>query len=107
MQAAFPGGAPDCWLDMTPPVLRAYATMLPRVEADKRRKLIDDLAVGTAVAKQQDRTRHMSELERAANGGKRPKARKATWADLQRMGIKVEKMGTADPGSTVVGTDGR
>lgn len=77
---------------MRPAVLNAYATMLPRLEAEKQLATERLVRAATGGMKQSHRLPLLAGLAKVARGGRRKRARKATAADLAAMGIPVEEV---------------
>lgn len=63
--------------------------MMPRLEAEQRLAAINDIAVGTGTLREQQQREVIRRLARAAKGGQRPRAAKASVATLAQMGIGV------------------
>ena len=83
------GGDPGWWLNAAPGyLLRAYLTMLPRLEA--QRVLTDINAMGAAFGGMGrfERQRYLARLQRAANGDNAAPVQ-ATPEALQAMGVSV------------------
>lgn len=74
---------------MRPALLRAYATMMPRLQAEEELRAISALAVGTGAARAEDRRAHMRALTRTAEGSAR---RRATMADLDALPIAIQEV---------------
>lgn len=92
---AFYGGDPGQWLGLRPPVFRALARMLPRLEAERDLKAVQAVAVGTGSMKPEPARRYLDSLRRAAGTGKaglRPK----TAADWKAAGMRVTETERAD-----------
>lgn len=74
---------------MTPAKLRAYAIMLPRLQAADRLARIADVAVATGSVEEASSARQQQRLQRQASAGQGRQARKPTAADLSAMGVKI------------------
>ncbi len=81
--------------------MRAYAAMLPRLEAEERLTAIDDVAIGGGRLEPRQMRRAIQQLERARRGGRHARAPRATPMALGGMGI-----GLVSPPSEEVLSDG-
>lgn len=71
-------------------LVKAYAVMLPRLEAEEQLARISAGALAFGVGDKAERREAIRDLERRARGpGKRAKPAKASAADLAGMGIAV------------------
>lgn len=67
--------------------MRAYAAMLPRLQAEERLAAIDTLVIGGGRMEQRTAGRAIRRLQAVAEGGRRARAVKATPEMLAAMGI--------------------
>jgi len=71
-------------------LLKSYAAMLPRLQAEEQLARIRAGALASGVGEKRDRDRALAALERQAKGpAARSKPKKASPADLAAMGIAV------------------
>ncbi|MBC2858725.1 hypothetical protein [Stappia sp. 28M-7] len=73
--------------------------MLPRLQAEERLVGIDTVALGSGQVKSADARSAMRDLERAANGGRRRRAVKASPQQLAAMGIAVIEVPATEGGN--------
>lgn len=83
----FYGGDPERWVQIKPPLLSAYAQMLPRLEASEHLSHIEAHTLSNAGKEARGR---IAELERQAEGPRR-KVRRASLVEIESLGIKVER----------------
>lgn len=86
----FYGGTPSDWLDCPLPLLRAYAAMMPRLQAEEalRQVMLQRLARPQSKQAQRAADRAVRKLERQASG--QSKLPPAPPAKLIAAGINVE-----------------
>jgi hypothetical protein len=75
---------------MHPALLRAYAAMLPRLEAEEDIRLVNALAAGSGSLRKHDLQSYLRGLERDARP--RQPRRVASEAELAGMGIEVVRV---------------
>lgn len=86
----YPGIEPMRWLTAVPMcVLSALVAMLPRLESEESLLAAMRTAVGGGTLRQCDSQRVREGWERAAAGGQRRRARKASREELAAMGIQL------------------
>lgn len=76
-------------MDIEPKWFWAHVQMMPRVEAQEALGAISQIAAGNGLMDKSDAKQYLDQLRRAANGGRMPRAEKATAASLAMIGIKV------------------
>lgn len=76
---------------MNPPLLNAYMSMLPRLQAEEDMRAVNVVAAGTGSLRDSDRRTYLADLRRAATSGLR-RSEKPTRKDLAAIGIKVEEV---------------
>ena len=83
--------------------MRAFAAMIPRLDAEERLNAMTDhgAVVGGGKNHGSDRARHIRALEKAAQGGQRRRAAKASPATLAGMGIGVVS-GASEPSQEAI-----
>jgi hypothetical protein len=63
--------------------------MMSRIEAEGALSQRSAIAAGSGTMEERDQRQYVRELRRAANGGRAPKATKASVASLAQIGIQV------------------
>lgn len=85
-------------------LLKAYAAMLPRLEAEEQLRRIEAGALAFGGGEKRDRERAIAKLERQAKGPKaRQRPKQASASDLAMMGIAVRIEGHPPSSSEAVG----
>ncbi|MFN3990056.1 MAG: hypothetical protein ACK4IS_07340 [Erythrobacter sp.] len=80
-------------------LLKAYAAMLPRLEAEEQLARVEAGVLAFGGGDKAERREAIRELQRRARGpGRRAKPAKASLADLAGMGIAVRIEGQTDNG---------
>lgn len=74
--------------------------MMPRLEAEQALGRISQIAAGNGLMQESDQRRYLNDLRRAMNGGRQPKAEKATAASLALIGVKVTTEAPSGPATT-------
>jgi hypothetical protein len=69
--------------------LSYHVEMLPQLEAQETRRLIDVLRFVSGRMKEDEQRTYIAEVNRALNGGETPRAPRASLAQLRELGIEV------------------